>query len=136
MKGKNTELVQELQRRLTEAQTQVEDAANKAQEIINQRDEQIRRITSIARSWHKGELGAMDAIASVLAETDGFPPPEANDLERQRAYRCAQHVSLLTERTGRLAAVSELLAEQGVEMTSTEVQQLKDYIRLQKGWPR
>lgn len=114
------------------AEAKIEQVGNQAQEVINQRDDQICRIQEWTGRWHKGEMGALEAIAGVLAELGGFPLPSANALERHKETRYAQATSLMNEAADRLSAIECLLEDEGVGIVSSQVQQVKDYIHLQK----
>lgn len=126
--------LEEMRQRASHAEETAQQAASHAQALVNQRDDQLARIRDCARRWNKGKIGALKAITGVLADLDGFPLPDAIDpeLERHRELRYAQASSLMNEAADQLAAMERLLDAEGVGRTTTSVQQLKDYIRLQQ----
>jgi chromosome segregation ATPase len=126
------EALEDLRRKVTEVETQRDLALETAKKVIDAKDAQLIRIKEYTARWHRGELGALEAVAGIGAEFDGYPLPTAHALDRARASRAAEAASLLNEATDQLAAIEALLEAEGVGFVNTHVRQVKDYIHLQK----
>lgn len=127
--------LEEMRQRASHAEETAQQAASHAQALVNQRDAQLVRIARWTGQWSRGTLEALEAIAGVLAELDGYPLPSTQALERRRAVRHAQTQSMLSEALAELNEIGSLLEAEGIPHVSTRAQQVRGYIRLQETPP-
>lgn len=127
------ELVEEMRQRLVETERQRDDAIRNAEWVVRQRDLRLSRYRRWCERWYRGEIGAIEVIAGITGDLGGNPLEEPDVLEVRRATEHARTRSLLNEACGKLREIEELLRGEGVDLVTTQVRQVKDYIQMVEG---
>jgi len=127
------ELVEELRKKLVEATEQRDRAAAQAEQVVADRDAQLERYRQWCECWNKGEVAAIEVIAGITADLGGSIMPHVSEIERRHAVEHARTLSLMNEATDQLCDIVKLLAAEGVDLVSTPLQLVKDYIQQVRG---
>lgn len=125
--------VEQLKERLDQVERSRTEAADRAQEIIGQRDHQLRQFKGWCDRWIKGEVGAMEVIATMTMMLGCDLTLEPTLLDRRKAVQEAKNHSVLQELSNQLGFIEVLLNAEGVMRTGTHAKQVQDYIQLIKG---
>lgn len=126
------ETIDQLLARLDDVEHSRTEAAERAQEIIAQRDEQVRRFKGWCERWLKGEVGSTEVLAALTMMLNCDLTIEASMLDRRRAVEQARTQALMNESTDCLHQIVEVLAGEGVELVDTPLQMVQEYIRRVK----
>jgi chromosome segregation ATPase len=89
------EVVAQLREKVANLETRLEQLAAQAQDVIDQRDAQIRRFRTWCEKWLRGEVGAMETLAALACELNTDLVQEPTVLERRRAVEHAELVALV-----------------------------------------
>lgn len=126
-------VVEQLRQRLVETERQRDDAVAKAEEVVADQKAKLDRIEEQCRLWKRGQLDTMTTIAGISGEFAGHPLPDFNAFERVKALGDAQTISLMSEAADQLDAIEAALDGEGVNLVTTHVKQVRDYIELMNG---
>lgn len=121
--------IEELRGKLEDARESLEKATDRAQEIINARDEQLTRIAAWAEKWTRGEVATVEVMAAIAGEFNGSPAPDVSVMERRRAVLHAQTESLMCELGDQLEDIGKLLARADIKPAGTRVEQVEELLK-------
>jgi chromosome segregation ATPase len=127
------EVVEELRKKLVEAEEQRDAAVAQAEKVVAERDAQMERYRLWCERWYKGEVGAIEVIAGITADLGGDPMPHVSEIDRRRAVENARVLSLMNAASDELCDIAKLLALEGVPFEGTVVELVKSYIALMNG---
>lgn len=87
----------EMKKHIDKVEKDRDSIAESAQKVIQGHEERLDRIKAQAERWYGGSIGAMPAIAGILAEFKGFTLLASRPWERWQAMRIAELEAQLRE---------------------------------------
>jgi hypothetical protein len=124
----SNDLLDQMRKRIAEIEKERDDVARAAEEVVAEKDAQLNRMLGVVRVYHRGEVGALDAMAMLLADFNGCRAPVVDELERQRHYNNAQVVSLMNEATTQLQLIEMMLDNAGIKYEGTHTGQVQSLL--------
>lgn len=121
-------VIVQMNERLNTLEKQRDEAVTQAEDIIRQRDEQVRRFRGWCERWYKGDVGAIEVIAGITAELGGNPMQEVSEIDRRLAVQHAEALSLMSEATSQLGEIVTATADVDIEYNGTPVKLVKDLV--------
>lgn len=126
------EALEVMRRMVSEVEEQRDRITETSVQLVADKDARLKRIAEVVSCWHKGTIGALAVVATLVAEFDGYPAPSANDLERHRAVEFARSMALLKEAATQLQLIEMALAGAGIPFDGTHIAQVKELLRRQE----
>lgn len=90
------EALEEMRQRLERVEKQREETVEQAELIVQQRDLQMSRFKKWCERWIKGEVGAIEVVGAISAETQADLQVEPTLMERRKAVADMKTMARLT----------------------------------------
>lgn len=126
------DIVDQLRRKLTEKDTDLEILQEQLAGAVQKHDRQIARLRRWCDRWVRGDYGSMEVVSGIAAELRSNLALEPDVLERRRALQNAENLALMSEAATKLGRIVELLGAEGIELVETPVEMVEAYIERTK----